>query len=201
MKDDQRRLRKRSLLFCWERRRKNMWVGWLLPKKLLLHSGGVWCFFQGSLWEMKFCGRILKNEGRNGLKYGSKRRRGLWQETSVTTVYYLLNSKFSQRECEGMCIYTCIYRGILFTVSLLSQNGQNGGFLDAGVWTSEQLNNFLLFIFLKILRKEIRSGCVYTRMYIRVLFSCSLVQWREVNRWTSWTTFYYLLNQKFSERE
>ena len=48
--------------------------------------------------------------------------------------------------------------------------------------TGNKCDNSLLFIKLKNLRKGIKRGRVYTRMYIRVLFSCSLVQWREVNR-------------------
>ena len=46
---------------------------------------------------------------------------------------------------------------------------QNG---DRAV-TSDKCDNFLLFIKFINLRKGIRSGCVYTHMYIELLFSCS----------------------------
>lgn len=44
---------------------------------------------------------------------------------------------------------------------------------SAGEWTTEYLNNFLLFIKSKILRKGIKSECVYTHMYMG---RCSVVQ-------------------------
>ena len=47
--------------------------------------------------------------------------------------------------------------------------------------TGNKCDNGLLFIKSKILREGIKSECVYTHMYMGALFSCSLVQCREVN--------------------